>query len=51
MSEKTNGSLTTWNDNDQNSKALAFQSFSEASESYAGVSKAYHRDFLEKRSR
>ena len=47
MSEKTNGSLTTWNDNDQNSKALAFQSFSEASESYAGVSKAYHRDFLD----
>ena len=46
MSEKTNGSLSTWNENDQNSKALAFKNFSEASESYAGVSKAYHRDFL-----
>ena len=46
MSEKTNGSLSTWNENDQNSKALAFKNFSEASESYVGVSKAYHRDFL-----
>ena len=46
MSEKINGSLSTWNENDQNSKALAFKNFSEASESYAGVSKAYHRDFL-----
>ena len=39
-------SLITWNDSDASSKATAFQQFSEAGESYAGVSKANHyRDF------
>ena len=39
-------SLITWNDADASSRATAFQQFSEAGESYAGVSKANHyRDF------
>lgn len=39
-------SLITWNDSDASSRATAFQQFSEAGESYAGVSKANHyRDF------
>ena len=39
-------SLITWNDSDASSRATAFQQFSEAGESYAGVSKASHyRDF------
>lgn len=39
-------SLITWNDSDASSKATAFQQFSEAGESYAGVTKANHyRDF------
>lgn len=46
MSDKTNGSLTTWNDGDQNSRESAFKDFSKASDAYEGISKAYHRDFL-----
>jgi len=39
-------SLITWNDSDASSRATAFQQFSEAGESYGGVSKANHyRDF------
>jgi hypothetical protein len=39
-------SLITWNDSDASSKAVAFQQFSEAGDSYAGVTKANHyRDF------
>lgn len=47
MSEKANGSLSTWNDGDQNAKDNAFREFSQASDAYTGVSKAYHRDFLD----
>jgi hypothetical protein len=39
-------SLITWNDSDASSKAIAFQQFSDAGDSYAGISKASHyRDF------
>ena len=37
----------TWNDSDQTSKAKAFESFSDSLESYDGISKGYHRDFLD----
>lgn len=39
-------SLITWNDSDASSRATAFQQFSEAGDSYGGVTKASHyRDF------
>lgn len=39
-------SMITWNDSDASSKAFAFEQFSEAADSYAGVTKANHyRDF------
>lgn len=39
-------SMITWNDSDASSKSVAFQQFSEATDSYAGVTKANHyRDF------
>ncbi len=47
MSEKINGSLTTWNDGDQGSRTSAFKSYAEASDAYDGISRAYHRDFLD----
>lgn len=47
MSEKTNGSLTTWSDLDQNSRENAFRNFAQASDAYEGISRAYHRDFLD----
>ena len=47
MSERINGSLATWNDGDSNSRDAAFREFSQASESYDGVCRAYHRDFLD----
>ena len=40
-------SFITWNEADQASKAKAFDSFSDALESYDGISKGYHRDFLD----
>lgn len=47
MSEKTNGSLTTWNEADQNSRSIAFRDFAQAADAYDGVARAYHRDFLD----
>ena len=47
MSEHTNGSLTTWNSDDRNGREEAFREYAQASESYEGVSRAYHRDFLD----
>lgn len=47
MSEKSNGSLTTWNEGDQNSRDSAFKAFARASDAYDGISRAYHRDFLD----
>jgi len=47
MSEHTNGSLTTWNSDDRNSRDNAFKEYAQAAESYEGVSRAYHRDFLD----
>jgi len=40
-------SFITWNDSDHTSKAKAFDSFSDSMESYEGISKGYHRDFLD----
>lgn len=40
-------SFITWNDSDQGSKAKAFESFSESLDSYEGIAKGYHRDFLD----
>lgn len=37
----------TWNESDQASKARAFENFSDSLESYDGISKGYHRDFLD----
>jgi len=47
MSDKINGSLTTWNDGDQNSRSIAFNSFAKAADAYDGIARAYHRDFLD----
>ncbi len=40
-------SFITWNDSDQQSKAKAFDQFAESLDSYEGISKGYHRDFLD----
>jgi hypothetical protein len=40
-------SFITWNDTDQTSKAKAFDQFSDSLDSYDGISKGYHRDFLD----
>jgi len=40
-------SLITWNDADATGKARAFEEFSSAQEAYEGVSKAYHREYLD----
>ena len=40
-------SFITWNDSDHTSKTKAFDSFSDSMESYEGISKGYHRDFLD----
>ena len=39
-------SFITWNENDSGDKAKAFEQFSDSIESYDGISRAYHRDFL-----
>mgnify|MGYP003115018093 CR=1 FL=1 len=40
-------SLITYNDADLAGRAQAFEQYAEAGEAYSGVSKAYHRDFLD----
>ena len=40
-------SFITWNDTDHTSKAKAFDQFSDSLDSYDGISKGYHRDFLD----
>ena len=40
-------SVVTWNDNDSASRDNAMAEFSEAMDSYHGVSKGNHRSFLE----
>tara|TARA_Y100001938_G_scaffold130763_1_gene187089 strand:- start:1488 stop:3500 length:2013 start_codon:yes stop_codon:yes gene_type:complete len=40
-------SFITWNENDSSDKAKAFEQFSDSIESYDGISRAYHRDFLD----
>lgn len=40
-------SLITWTDSDSSDKAKAFQQFSIAQESYEGISKGYHREYLD----
>src|SRR5210317_1046866 len=47
MSDRTNGSLTTWNGDDRNSREEAFREYAQASESYEGISRASSRDFLD----
>ena len=47
MDNDINDSLITWNDADPNSKARAFENFSDSIESYEGVAKGYHREFLD----
>tara|TARA_Y100001973_G_C5199708_1_gene336727 strand:- start:1018 stop:3048 length:2031 start_codon:yes stop_codon:yes gene_type:complete len=47
MSEENNNNLITWNDSDAVGKARAFDQHSESLDAYEGVSKAYHRDFLD----
>jgi len=44
MSDKN---LVTFNDGDMQGRAKAFDEYAEAGEAYTGVSKAYHRDFLD----
>ena len=39
--------ISTWSDGDVAGKAKAFEDFSNVHEAYAGVSRAYHRDFLD----
>ena len=45
--KQTEDNFITWNDIDQTSKARAFENFSNSMESYEGISKGYHRDFLD----
>jgi len=40
-------SFITWDDSDEGSKARAFENFSESLDSYDGIAKGYHRDFLD----
>lgn len=40
-------SFITWDDSDEGSKAKAFENFSESLDSYDGIAKGYHRDFLD----
>ena len=47
MSEDNNKNLITWDDADSVGKARAFDQHSESVDAYEGVSKAYHRDFLD----
>ena len=39
--------MITWNDVDPNDKSKAFAQFSEVIDSYEGVSKGNHREFLD----
>ena len=39
--------MITWNDNDSTGKAKAFEQFSGSIDAYEGVSKAYHREYLD----
>lgn len=39
--------ISTWDDGDSRGKAKAFEDFANVHESYEGVSRAYHRDFLD----
>lgn len=41
------GELITWSDGDSTGKATAFENYAQATEAYDGVSRAYHRDFLD----
>jgi len=45
--DRKEDSFITWNETDQTSKTRAFESFSESLDSYDGISKGYHRDFLD----
>jgi hypothetical protein len=47
MNNPNQDSLITWNDGDATGKSKAFQEFSSAQEAYEGVSKGYHRDYLD----
>lgn len=47
MTKDPRESLITWNDADAAGKARAFEEFSSAQEAYEGVSKAYHREYLD----
>ncbi len=39
--------INTWNDGDASSKERAFANYANVQDSYEGVSRAYHRDFLD----
>ena len=39
-------SFITWNDGDSSGKAKAFEQFSDSVQEYDGISRGYHRDFL-----
>lgn len=39
--------LITWSDGDMSQRATAFEKYADATEAYDGVSRAYHRDFLD----
>tara|TARA_Y100001937_G_C7120794_1_gene332485 strand:- start:169 stop:2196 length:2028 start_codon:yes stop_codon:yes gene_type:complete len=47
MTEENQDHLITWNDSDLAGKSRAFEQFSESQEAYEGVSKAYHRQYLD----
>ena len=48
MSEESNKNhMITWNESDAIGKARAFEQHSESIDAYEGISKGYHRDFLD----
>jgi len=47
MTKENSDHLITWNDSDLAGRAKAFEQHSECLDAYEGVSKAYHRDYLD----
>ena len=47
MTKENVDHLITWNDSDTAGRARAFEQHSESLDAYEGVSKAYHREYLD----
>tara|TARA_R100000008_G_C3587645_1_gene173790 strand:- start:1610 stop:3637 length:2028 start_codon:yes stop_codon:yes gene_type:complete len=47
MADENKDHLITWNESDSAGKSKAFEEFSESQQAYDGVTKAYHREYLD----